>query len=154
MGREIMRVTLDFDAPLGKSYADAVWSQHAETCPHGAVEDFEHSADCGYRHWREMLPSGDGWQLWTTVGDGPESPVFATAEELIEWMSRPVPPEKQSRWRPGAYPAQPWAQGWQREQAEALVLRLGEMPSMVIMDGRIQTPKDLADRCARGEAGR
>lgn len=35
-------------------------------------------------------PTGEGWQLWTTVNEGaPISPVFATAEELAGWMSDP-----------------------------------------------------------------
>ena len=33
------------------------------------------------------LPEGDGWQLWETVGDSPMSPVFATADELVDWMT-------------------------------------------------------------------
>lgn len=36
-------------------------------------------------------PTGDGWQLWSTVNEGaPISPVFATAEELAGWMSDPA----------------------------------------------------------------
>jgi hypothetical protein len=35
-------------------------------------------------------PAGDGWQLWETVSEGsPISPVFATADELADWMSQP-----------------------------------------------------------------
>lgn len=35
-------------------------------------------------------PKGDGWQLWETVSEGsPVSPVFATAEELAEWLAGP-----------------------------------------------------------------
>lgn len=35
-------------------------------------------------------PTGDGWQLWETTTEGsPISPVFATAEELAEWMAHP-----------------------------------------------------------------
>lgn len=34
-------------------------------------------------------PSGEGWQLWETTSEGsPTSPVFATGEELAQWMSR------------------------------------------------------------------
>lgn len=44
------------------------------------------------REWSETMPetpipSGDGWQLWETVGDSPMSPVFATDTELIDWMT-------------------------------------------------------------------
>jgi hypothetical protein len=43
--------------------------------------------------WDELFPTppeGDGWQAWETVSEGsPCSPVFATAEELIEWAAGP-----------------------------------------------------------------
>lgn len=33
-------------------------------------------------------PTGDGWQLWETTSEGsPQSPVFATFEELCEWCA-------------------------------------------------------------------
>lgn len=33
-------------------------------------------------------PEGEGWQLWETVSEGsPISPVFATAEELAQWLT-------------------------------------------------------------------
>ena len=33
-------------------------------------------------------PVGDGWQMWETTSEGsPQSPVFATAEELAEWCA-------------------------------------------------------------------
>lgn len=32
-------------------------------------------------------PSGDGWQVWETVSEGsPVSPVFASADGLVEWL--------------------------------------------------------------------
>jgi len=35
-------------------------------------------------------PKGDGWQLWETVSEGsPVSPVFATPEELADWLVTP-----------------------------------------------------------------
>lgn len=37
---------------------------------------------------RETLPSGDGYQIWETVSEGsPISPVFATPEELAQYMA-------------------------------------------------------------------
>lgn len=44
------------------------------------------------RAWEESvpatpMPTGEGWQLWETVGDSPMSPVFATADELADWMT-------------------------------------------------------------------
>lgn len=36
-------------------------------------------------------PTGEGWQLWETVSEGsPISPVFATAEELAQWLTTGV----------------------------------------------------------------
>lgn len=44
------------------------------------------------RAWAESmpatpLPTGEGWQLWETVGDSAMSPVFATDTELVDWMA-------------------------------------------------------------------
>lgn len=55
-------------------------------------------------------PEGEGWQLWETVTAGsPESPVFATAEELAGWMSDPSRGED---WVPAATAAAFIAVGW------------------------------------------
>lgn len=37
----------------------------------------------------DIVPEGEGWQLWETVSEGgsPVSPVFATDEELARWMA-------------------------------------------------------------------
>lgn len=36
----------------------------------------------------ENVPTGDGWQLWSTTTEGhPVSPVFPTGDELARWMS-------------------------------------------------------------------
>lgn len=33
-------------------------------------------------------PTGDGWQMWETTSEGsPMSPVFATADELAQWLA-------------------------------------------------------------------
>lgn len=42
-----------------------------------------------YDGWEEMEPpSGDGWQMWSTTSEGhPMSPVFATPEELAQWLA-------------------------------------------------------------------
>lgn len=35
----------------------------------------------------EEPPAGEGWQLWETVSEGsPLSPVFATREEMVDWL--------------------------------------------------------------------
>lgn len=88
MGREIKRVPIDFDAPL--------------------------EAGDG----RTEPPDGEGWQLWQTVSDGPISPVFETAAELIEWMTTPA-----AKW--GAMGP------WSREAAAAFVNGPGWAPTLI-----------------------
>lgn len=79
----------------------------------------EHEQYPGQRAEREAWephdpPQGDGWQLWESVSEGsPVSPVFATAEELVQWLTtseggaaagpsrRPMTIE-QARWFVGA----------------------------------------------------
>ena len=40
--------------------------------------------------WEETEPpEGDGWQIWETVSEGsPISPVFASADELVHWLTK------------------------------------------------------------------
>jgi hypothetical protein len=64
-----------------------------DTCPtcggDGSVEAYD-----GQRAEAEAWeptepPTGEGWQLWETTSEGsPSSPVFTTAEDLAQWMSR------------------------------------------------------------------
>ena len=60
MGRIVLRVPLDFDAPIGEVF-DAV----AQSDP----------------------PEGPGWVLWSTYFSGPLSPVFADGEALARWLT-------------------------------------------------------------------
>jgi hypothetical protein len=78
---------------------------------------------------RSEPPEGDGWQLWETVSEGsPISPVFPTADGLIDWMTTPA-----AEW--GAMGP------WSREQAAAFVNGPGWAPTGVftptdgLMDG-------------------
>jgi hypothetical protein len=142
MGREINRVPMDFAFPIGESYADAMWLQHKATCPHSGEPEFDHDDDtCG--GYSICPPEGEGWQLWQTVSDGPISPVFATADELIDWMCQP----DLDRVRPfdtGPYPDMPWAQGWKRETAERFVRGPGWMPSAMAVGGKMLTTDEMA----------
>jgi len=131
MGREIKRVPMDFDFPLGESWANKEYDDHCATCP------LKEHDDCD-RPYMDV-PTGDGWQLWQTVSDGPLSPVFATADELIDWMCQPVPLKDRKSWAPEPFPLNPWAQGWRREVAEPFVKRCGWAPSMVINNGRVMS---------------
>jgi len=132
MGRQVKRVPMDFYFPIGASWADAEYDKHCATCP---KEDHD---DCDWPHM-DGVPEGEGWQLWQTVSDGPISPVFATADELIDWMCQPVPKQTQDKrsYVSGnrAYPDMPWDQGWRREIAEPFVKCCGWAPSMVVANG-------------------
>ena len=136
MGREIKRVPMDFNFPLGASYADAMYTAHRESC------DLDDHDEC---ETRREPPVGDGWQLWQTVSDGPISPVFKTPDELIAWMSEPVPVSERTAWRPEAYPPNPWARGWRRETAEWFVKSAGWMPSMVVVGGKVLTTDEIVE---------
>lgn len=73
-----------------------------------------------YDHWKPTEPpKGTGYQIWETVSEGsPISPVFATPEELAEWM---------------ATPGRGWAtnQGTTREQWLKFINGPGWAPSFV-----------------------
>ena len=70
MSREIRRVPLDFDFPLGET-----WSGYL--MPDELCEQWEPTDP----------PTGDGWQLWQSVSEGgPVSPVFAEREGLVAWL--------------------------------------------------------------------
>jgi hypothetical protein len=157
MGREIKRMPLDFVFPVGESYADAAWEQHRAICPHGDDDDYDHDEKtCGYVYWSKTLPTGEGWQLWQTVSDGPVSPVFRTPEELVDWMSQPVPPDKRPHYAPEAYPERPWSQGWRREVAQKFVDAAargqGYIPSMIMAGGRILTTEEMIPGSAESES--
>lgn len=129
MGREIKRVPLDFDFPIGEGYHDAAYEKHEETCE---LEDHD---DCEVD---TSPPKGEGWQLWQTVSDGPISPVFDTPEKLINFMCQPATDP-----RYGPYPDMPWGQGWKRETAERFVRGPGWMPSMMMVGGRVLSTDEL-----------
>ena len=68
MGRAIKRVPLDFGHELG-----TIW-------PGYQTEEEEEAYD---------PPEGEGYQVWETVSEGsPVSPVFASAEELVEYLHK------------------------------------------------------------------
>lgn len=127
MSREIKRVPLDFDCPLDKGYTDFMVAQHEKSCKRRNHDKCEIPIS---------PPEGPGWQLWQGVSDGPISPVFDTAEKLLDWMSQPVPADQRPPYDPSPFPDYPWAQGWHRETARALV-NVGWLPSGVVIEGRM-----------------
>ena len=102
MGREIKRVPLDFDWPIGRIWLPYMVSlcdeqvdyilrgaekDRCEVCRHAARLADVTITSCGCPDWNIHPPTGDGWQLWETVTEGsPISPVFATPEELADWL--------------------------------------------------------------------
>ena len=141
MGREIKRVPLDFDWPIGH-----IWPTYMmRLCTEGvryAIHEKDESADvCGAcRHaarlagvkvmgygcpdWKIHPPTGDGYQLWETVTEGsPISPVFATPEELADWLVAPDNDTSITR-------------GTTRDQWLAMIRGPGWSPSMIEGDGK------------------
>jgi hypothetical protein len=76
-------------------------------------------------------PAGEGWQLWETVSEGsPISPVFATAEQLVDYLV-----ELGDVW------GQKRGEKWSRESAEAFV-RAGWAPSLMVDASGAHEPED------------
>lgn len=70
---------------------------------HGSFEAYVGQRAAAEAWTRTEPPAGDGWQLWETVSEGsPISPVFATAEDLASWISRP---DRTDRWKRDWLPA-------------------------------------------------
>lgn len=116
------------------------WGQ-CTTCDGHGIDPEVYEA---YDTWeRESVPRGEGWQLWETVSEGaPITPVFPTAEGLIDYMSQPC--AKSAEEGRGPYPDMPWAQGYKRAHAEAFVRGPGWAPSMIVADGRLMTGVEAA----------
>jgi len=104
MGREIKRVPIDFDWPIGviwpgftfslcskMEYVCKVEKEKGERCnlcrKYAQLSGYEISTyNCPILPL-ETLPKGEGYQLWETTSEGsPMSPVFSTPEELAEWL--------------------------------------------------------------------
>lgn len=77
-----------------------------------------------YINWEPTEPpEGEGWQVWETVSEGsPVTPVFATADELIEHLCTI---------------GTDWGRVWSREGAENFVKRSGWAPSFVATGGKV-----------------
>lgn len=88
-------------------------------------------------------PEGDGWQVWETVSEGsPITPVFATADELIDHLATVGTVWDQRR---GDGP-------WRRAAAESFV-RSGWAPSGVVVAGNVMEggkDADLIDAATGG----
>jgi hypothetical protein len=89
-----------------------------------------------YESWsREEPPSGDGWQVWETVSEGsPVSPVFATAEELIEYLVEGGDESDRKHGEPGV----------SREAATRFVKETGWVPSGMMSGGGFKSNIECA----------
>ena len=114
MGRELKRVPMDFDAPLNEVWrgyliGNASKEDYAKfpvkSCDecrkkYEGTEGFcmeEETPYCIFYNsewrdkWFEEVPEGEGYQLWETTSEGsPQTPVFATLEELCEYAAENV----------------------------------------------------------------
>jgi len=105
MGREVKRVSLDFDWPIGAIWPpymasicteemgycigkDKTTEERCIACRHAgklAKRPWKKYFDCP--EWATQPPTGEGYQLWETTSEGsPISPVFKTPEELAQWL--------------------------------------------------------------------
>ena len=123
MGREVRRVPIDFDHPL-----HAVWPGFVPPDRLEAGEEADFFVPV-------PPPEGPGWQVWETVSEGsPISPVFATREDLIDWIVGP-----------GAGYMAVGGRRVRREAAEAFV-DLGSVPSFTVLpDGTVASGVEVAD---------
>jgi hypothetical protein len=135
MGREIRRVPLDFDWPVGRDWPGCLTVEDcgietcpdSESCPDGVPRERGRLCALHSVWWDHPRlvepPAGDGWQVWQTVGGGPISPVFPDRAQVVDWLSGP------------GYVASGWARRpLTREQAEAFVTA-GWAPTFVAFAG-------------------
>lgn len=109
MGRELKRVPLDFDYPLGQvwygylingiSTCLSKGEEYCKRCKETArikgitfkdygCPDFDSYLGEVKEKLEELceVPKGQGYQLWETTSEGsPVSPVFESLDELCEW---------------------------------------------------------------------
>jgi len=111
MGREVKRVALDFDWPIGQIWPPYMvrlctedvryatgepedtnegTEKTCKACRHAAKLAGVSIASHGCPNWKINPLPGDGYQLWETVSEGsPASPVFGTPEKLSQWLVTP-----------------------------------------------------------------
>jgi len=116
MGRELKRVPVDFDYPIGqiwRGYCPDIenfqklfgekypflltYSDTAHICQRCGINAGKCSESAEYcfwynpenrEKWHREIPTGDGYQLWETSTEGSSaSPVFSTLDELCEWCA-------------------------------------------------------------------
>jgi hypothetical protein len=103
-------------------------------CPVCKGDGVDPACKEAYEAWEsEDPPEGPGWQVWEHTSEGsPVSPVFATGEELIEWLVQPIGTDEAWADRGTYGDGSPYCyseQGQKRKNAEAFVKGSGWVPS-------------------------
>jgi len=140
MGREVRRVPLDFSLPIGERWPGFMLDNYLPKCSafdgdgytkypdkciicdgHGNIATAEQRAIL-------EVPTGEGWQVWETVSEGsPITPVFPTAEALIDHLVAEVTHDVGNPWHKQVQ----WDQPFRRAAAEAFV-KQGWAPSLFV----------------------
>lgn len=91
MGRELKRVPLNFDWPIGKiwyGYSINTCLDDCDACRHYAKLKNLSFNDYGCPVFNVDPPVGGGYQLWENTSEGsPLTPVFETIEELAKYCA-------------------------------------------------------------------
>jgi hypothetical protein len=99
MGRQLVRVPIDFSWPIGMEWFGfnlpliecrlCGGTGMKPALPGAKNRDCDLCRGAGSISVQIDLPEGDGWQMWeTTSGTGSAmSPVFETPEELARWLA-------------------------------------------------------------------
>lgn len=96
-------------------------------------EEYQKKHDAWFDSERFGPPAGTGWQVWETVSEGsPVTPVFETADELIEYLVKNGDEWDQRRAARGDTRSLP-----SREAVEKFVKGCGWVPSGAKIDGKL-----------------
>lgn len=136
MGREVKRVPLGFDWPVGE-----VWPGNMLSICNFTDEDCDKCRQFARLAGLEIeygcpstsifdVPTGGGYQIWETVSEGsPITPVFETPEELARWCVE----NNNGKYNLAGSGAKPSYDGWMA------FIQEGWAPSMVMTGGKIMS---------------
>lgn len=87
MGREVKRVSLDFDWPLNTIWVGYMWPDRKIYAPNLTEDQWEKLTNKYYKFVHIDPPEGEGYQLWETVSEGsPISPVFPDEQSFKNYL--------------------------------------------------------------------
>lgn len=113
---------------------------------HPDQKEYPSSSESSFEDWWGRRPDPDdyfpkfkeprdGWCVYETVSEGtPVTPVFATADELIDYLVENGDFWDQTRRREGGSSMN--CDPWPREQAEKFVRGSGWKPSLTVVNGK------------------